>query len=102
MQGLTTQKQQPEPITASEPFHVCALGVLSFAQLMMATLRCSSMDRLAVVDFFEAMKKDGRLQVRGGVEGRKSPQSNNLHRKPPARPLPRTHCLRHCCTLRTT
>lgn len=31
---------------------------------MMATLRRSSMDRFAVVDFFAAMKKDGRLQVR--------------------------------------
>ena len=36
---------------------------LSNAQMMIAALNCSSMERLAVVDYFEDMKKDGRLQV---------------------------------------
>lgn len=31
--------------------------------MMMATLKFSSMGRLAVVDYFQDMKKDGRLQV---------------------------------------
>ena len=43
---------------------VVAFFAFFAAQLMMATLRCSPMDRLAVVDFFEDMKKEGRLQVR--------------------------------------
>lgn len=30
---------------------------------MLAALTCSSMDRLDVVDYFKAMKKEGRLQV---------------------------------------
>lgn len=34
------------------------------AQLMMATLRRSSMDHVTVVEFFDDMKKEGRLQVR--------------------------------------
>lgn len=34
-----------------------------FKQMMMAALSCSSMDRLAVVEFFNGMKKDHRLQV---------------------------------------
>lgn len=33
------------------------------AQIMLAALACSSMDRLDVVNYFKAMKKEGRLQV---------------------------------------
>lgn len=36
-------------------------------KLMMATLKCSSMDTLSVVATFEAMKKEGRLQVHLGM-----------------------------------
>lgn len=56
----------PLRLSVSCVFPICSLEYLfgfHSRQLMIAAHRRGRMDRLAVVEYFQEMKKDGRLQV---------------------------------------